>query len=403
MGRRLSVGLIVFLAVVQTGNVSGQSDRARTEALAKRASDRLTALQREADRLAADERSLLSNLRRLEVERQIKAEELKQVDAEVAAVQKDLDQTRRQMTALQESEARVRPELRARLIEIYKLGRARYARLLLSTADLRRIGQASRTVAALAKADHDLIAEHERMMADLAKVRATLEERQHRLASARTAAQAAQLAAARATQAQANLIQELDRRRDLNAQLAGELEAAQLKLQAALRDAGTGASAADISLPFAPFRGDLDWPVAGEVKRRFGRAARGESPNGIELSAPEGSQVRAIHEGTVAFSGTFAGFGNLVIIQHGQTGTGPAGQRSQPGGLAERTGPSLQGSQAFSLYGDLLEATVTKGAKVDRGQTVGSVGPLPGGGTGLYFELRVDGRPVDPLQWLKKR
>jgi septal ring factor EnvC (AmiA/AmiB activator) len=46
---------------------------------------------------------------------------------------------------------------------------------------------------------------------------------------------------------------------------------------------------------------------------------------------------------------------------------------------------------------------VAKGARVDRAQPVGSVGPLPGGGTGAYFELRIDGRPVDPLQWLKKR
>jgi septal ring factor EnvC (AmiA/AmiB activator) len=79
----------------------------------------------------------------------------------------------------------------------------------------------------------------------------------------------------------------------------------------------------------------------------------------------------------VAFAGSFSGFGNLVILDHG--------------------------SQSFSLYGDLLEMSVNKGARVDNGQPVGSAGPLPSGGTGIYFELRIDGRPVDPLQWLKKR
>ena len=61
------------------------------------------------------------------------------------------------------------------------------------------------------------------------------------------------------------------------------------------------------------------------------------------------------------------------------------------------------GAQTFSLYGDLLDIAVKKGARIDRGQAVGSVGATASGATGLYFELRVDGQPVDPLQWLKRR
>jgi len=79
----------------------------------------------------------------------------------------------------------------------------------------------------------------------------------------------------------------------------------------------------------------------------------------------------------VAYAEPFAGFGNLVIIDHG--------------------------SQVFSVYGDLLEVLVKRGAHVDRGQPVGTVGTAAAGTAGLYFELRVDGRPVDPLQWLKRR
>ena len=106
-------------------------------------------------------------------------------------------------------------------------------------------------------------------------------------------------------------------------------------------------------------------------------AGPGTSSTGIEVRAADAGAVRAIHDGTIAFAGNFAGFGNLVILDHG--------------------------SQAFSLYGDLLDIGVSKGSRVDRGQTLGSVGPLPSGGTGVYFELRIDGKPVDPLQWLKKR
>ena len=198
-------------------------DRSRTEALARRAGDRLVALQREADRLAADERSVLNDLRKLEVERQIKAEQLKQAGAQVAAVDRDLDAATTKMSALEATEAAERPELRARLVEMYKLGRARYARLLLSAPDLRRIGQVSRTVAALAQMDRDRIAEHQRTLDDLKTTRATLETRHREAASLRDAAQKAQAAAARAAQAQNDLVRDIDRRRDLNAQLAGEL------------------------------------------------------------------------------------------------------------------------------------------------------------------------------------
>ncbi len=87
--------------------------------------------------------------------------------------------------------------------------------------------------------------------------------------------------------------------------------------------------------------------------------------------------MQAIHEGVVAFAGTFSGFGNLVIVEHSP--------------------------QTFSLYGDLLEVGVSKGSRLERGQILGTVGATPAGPAGLYFELRVDGQPVDPLQWLRKR
>ncbi len=352
-----------------------QTDRARTEALARRGADRQQALQREADSLASAERTLLGDLRKLEIEREIKAGELEQADAETARVQAEIDATAARMEALQLSEAAERPELRARLVEIYKLGRARYLRLLLSTPDLRRLGQATRTVAALGKLDRDRVASHRRTLAELKATRAALEQRGREVVTSRAAAAKAEAGLQRAAQTRSDLIRDIDRKRDLNAQLAGELLAAQQKLQATLRELAAGATPAAVAtLPLRPFRGDLDWPVNGLVRRPFGRAS---SSNGIEIAADEGTDARAIHGGVVAFAGTFSGFGNLVILDHG--------------------------SQGFSLYGDLLEIAVKKGARLERGQRVGTVGPMPSGSAGLYFELRVDGQPVDPLQWLKKR
>jgi murein hydrolase activator len=351
-----------------------QSDRTQTEAMARRAGERLQALQREADRLASEERSLLNELRKLEVERLLKAEELKQLDAEMRKIEHDLAATTTRADALERTRSAEVPELRARLVEIYKLGQARYLRLLLSTPDIRRIGQASRLVATLARMDREHVASHQRTLADLQTTRETLEERRRGLASVRAAAEKAQSGVQRAAQARTDLVRDIDARRDLNAQLSSELQAVQQKLQMTLRGLATGTAPAEvIHLPFRPFRGDLDWPVAGTVRRRFARA----SFQGIEIAASEGVPVRAIHEGVVAFADTFSGFGNLVILDHG--------------------------SQTFSLYGDLLDIAVKKGARLERGQPVGAVGPTPTGGAGVYFELRVDGQPVDPLQWLKQK
>src|SRR5262245_5268365 len=105
-----------FLAVA-----SAQTpERARTEALAKRAGDRLVALQREADRLASEETSLLNNLRKLEIDHQIKNEQLKQAGSAAADVQREIVSLGDEIDALQATEQHERPELNARLVEMYK-------------------------------------------------------------------------------------------------------------------------------------------------------------------------------------------------------------------------------------------------------------------------------------------
>jgi murein hydrolase activator len=369
------VGACAVLALAQQ-----QDNRARTEALAARATARMEALHREADELAAQERTLLGDLRKLELERQIKSEELRQLDAQGAALEAERSAISDKVAALQAEDNATRPELEARLVEMYKLGQARYARLLLATSDVRRLGQAARTAAALAKLDHDRVVEHQRTLEELAATRATLDARSRRLEALRAEARRAAADVARAAKARSDAIRDIDAQRDLNAQLAGELQSAQQKLQNELRTLAADSPAADtrtqVNLPLKAFRGDLDWPLAGTVRRRFSRTAAGGGSNGIEIAAVEGAPVTAVHDGVVAFAGPFAGFGNLVIIDHG--------------------------AQAFSLYGNLLDIGVKKGAFVQTRGAVGTVGPSLAGPSGLYFELRVDGQPVDPLQWLRK-
>ena len=281
-----AMGVFLLASALSLALLAQPADRARTEALAQRATDRLQALQKEADRLAADERTLLGDLRKLEVDRQIKAEELRQLAADSAQISGELAANRQRMHDLEQQEAASRPELRARLVDIYKMGQGRYLRLLLSTADIRQVGQASRILAALAKLDADRVATRQRTLAELKRTRAALEQRSRRLGTLTAEAERAQAALGRAAESRNALIRDIDNRRDLNAQLVGELQAAQQKLQATLRDLSAGASAAEpAALPLRPFRGDLDWPVAGTLARRPSRQAAPRRPTGSR-SAP---------------------------------------------------------------------------------------------------------------------
>jgi len=229
------------------------------------------------------------------------------------------------------------------------------------------------------------VLEHQRTLADLRKAQASLEERRAQAQQAQREVARARDAAGRAVAAHEDMVRRIDERRDLTAQFMGELQAAQQKLQRTLDDAAAGtppAAGAEFALPLRPFKGDLDWPVSGQVVGSFGRQVDRRFhtsivSNGVRIAAPAAAPVKAIHEGTVAYAESFPGFGKLVIVDHGAV--------------------------AFSLYGYLADIDVTLGTRVSRGEPVGSVGTALDGTAALYFELRIDGKPVDPLQWLKRK
>ena len=220
-------------------------------------------------------------------------------------------------------------------------------------------------------------------MAELRSSQAALEMRQAEVEALQAEALSARRRANRTIAAESALVRSIDERRDLTAQLTAELQVAHQLLQATLAGMAMGGppSPAPVALPLRPFRGDLEPPVAGEVALPFGRQQQTRFGttiirNGIEISAREGSLVKAVHEGQVAFADTFTGFGNLVILDHG--------------------------GQSYSLYGYLSSLAVERGTHVDEQTILGTVGRAPAGASALYFELRIDGEPVDPVEWLQE-
>lgn len=376
----MALALAGTCSIALAAQNAGDAARTRTEALSRRVTERMRTLQAEATRLAGQTKTLLGDLRALEIERDLQREHATQADADAAAAQTALEHAIARLTLLEQQREAQLPDLSGRLVELYKHGRGGYMRMLLSVNDLRELGRATRSISSLVHVNGVRIAEHRKTLAALRAERTALEVKHRELTGAQTAARRARDAAERAVTARADLIADIDRRRDLNAQLLGELEMAKQQLGASLAHLRTGSSAEPVTVPLRAFRGSLDWPVVGPVRSRFGKASRqadDTAANGIEIDAPEGTPVRALHGGVVGFADAFSGYGTLVILDHG--------------------------ANQFSLYGYLGSIAVERDRRVEAGQELGRVGLAPAGPPGLYLELRVDGRSVDPVQWLKPR
>jgi septal ring factor EnvC (AmiA/AmiB activator) len=132
---------------------------------------------------------------------------------------------------------------------------------------------------------------------------------------------------------------------------------------------------ADGQQPFHSRKGKLRWPARGRLAQRFGAPRSGGLRwRGVMIEAQEGGEVRAVSQGRIAFSDWMRGFGLLLIIDHGDG--------------------------YMSLYGHNQTLYKEVGEWVDTGEVVALLG-ASGGRTesGLYFEMRHKGRPINPVHW----
>ena len=195
----------------------------------------LKILQREADALTAQARTLIAELRKLELDRQIRGQEVARAQAEVELAAAELATAEAETRRLHGAVEAERPVVASRLADLYKLGRPGYWRMLLSVDDLQSVGRTFRTVTTIAQQDRERIEGYSRTLAALADTRTTMAKRAEAAAGTRAQAQAARAALERAVAAQSARIEEIDARRDLNAQLTGELQEAARQLPVVCR------------------------------------------------------------------------------------------------------------------------------------------------------------------------
>ena len=152
---------------------------------------------------------------------------------------------------------------------------------------------------------------------------------------------------------------------------------ASIKKEDALGDSITLSSATNfpaLQNDFTALKGELPWPVKGELIQKFGSAREEGKLDGVFIAAPEGTEIQSITDGKIVYADWMRGYGLLIIVDHGKG--------------------------YISLYAFNQSLYKKVGEVVNAGDVIASVG-LSGGHNqaSLYFGIRKKGKAVDPMEW----
>ncbi|MDJ0926294.1 MAG: peptidoglycan DD-metalloendopeptidase family protein [Gammaproteobacteria bacterium] len=291
----------------------------------------------------------------------------------LAALERDLETGRRELA---NELAILEQQLRA----TYMTGQQEWLRLVLSGEDPLETGRQLVYYGYLSRARSALIAGvRERVAALSAQARAVSDERDSlTVLEQQQSAELQSLAEHR--QERSRVLARLDQSivgREANIGRlraeARELESLVAELSRSIADLSVGDSA-----PFARRKGGMEWPATGRPVQNFGQARAGGRLRweGTLLAAPAGSEVRAVHHGRIVFADWLPGLGLLAVVEHGDG--------------------------YLTLYGHNQDLVKDVGDWVSTGEVLAHVGDSGGRAEpGLYFEIRKDGRPIDPRPWIR--
>ena len=270
--------------------------------------------------------------------------------------------------------------LNIQLDALYRLGQSPQLKLLLNQDDPARLDRLQHYLNHLSRARNARLDELARLDTALGETRRELDARGERLDALATELAARSSDLAEQMRERAALVADLDSRYASEQVRLTELEQDRAHAERVLRQVQEELARLERPPPSTAIeqtRGDLPWPVQGNVASRF-RAGDGVHRNGILIQAAEGTPVRAVHAGRVVFADWMRGFGNLLIIDHGD--------------------------QVMTLHAHLQQFGVQVGQAVSRGDVLGAVGNSGGHQRpALYFEVRRGGDPIDPQSWIATR
>jgi murein DD-endopeptidase MepM/ murein hydrolase activator NlpD len=281
--------------------------------------------------------------------------------------------------------------LKRRLVDVYEHGQLGYLSVLLASKSFSDFVERWEDLRLLIAANERAVLERKAAEAKVASAQRSLQSTQDALQSQEQAQQRARnqldvLAAERsnlvavADAERRHVASEVAQMEDLSAAEEANLEALIVERQReiAAEEEARRRAMGIVGTPSAP--GALAWPVSGTITSPFGyrRNPFGggmEFHQGLDIAAPMGTTIEAAAEGTIISAGWYGGYGNFIVIDHG-------------GGMA-------------TAYGHCSQIFVSVGQHVQKGQAIGAVGST-GASTGphVHFEVRINGKPVDPAQYL---
>lgn len=347
------------------------------------------------ERIRSDITRLRARLEAVKQQAQSAARELEEADLELGIRTRELqlateEETRLgveqkalqdQIAALVPRIARQKEDLRKRLVVLYRLGGLSYVRMLLAVdVDMNPI-EAISMLSYLVSHDARAVTRFQTAQRQFRERQTTLAARQQELVRTRRQVEERRRSVALAVRQKQNLLARLRVEESGAAQELAALEEKARRLQRLVDALSRQQRGLAPDIDIRSVQGALAWPVEGTVIEQFGRQRNPKFStwtinNGLKIEAVAGTPVRAVFQGTVLFTQWFKGYGNLVILDHG--------------------------NRVFSLYGNVKAPTVAVGDRIASGQPIAGVGESEDASSGhLYFEIRRDNRPEDPQKWLR--
>lgn len=325
--------------------------------------------------------SLLSELRAAETELNKTARKLHGINRNTAEARAELVELQARRTELQHKLARNRSLLAAQLRAAFMSGGQERIKLLLNQQDPAALARVTQYYEYLNKARLDLMQSTRETLAGLAVVETGIEDNTQAMKNLKLQYETQYQTWSELRSERQQLLSRLDSQIKESADTIGRLRADQARIQELI--ASLTGIFSDIPGPlqavkqFAQLKGTLGWPVNGPLLNRYGQKRAAGSDliwQGINIGARRGSEVKAVSHGRVAFADWLPGLGLMLIIDHGQG--------------------------YMSLYGHNEVLFKETGDWTEAGETIATVGDSGGKTqTALYFEVRHQGSPVNPLEW----
>lgn len=338
-------------------------------------------LRRKLDDVRAQTRSAERELEEVGIELDIRTRELQIAVDLQGDIEQEQTAVAAQVADVTQRVARQKEFLRRRLAALYRLGGLSYLRLLMSIDEKRNPIEAMSMLSYLVERDARAVSRFESARAQLDARTADLAEKGRRVAEIRRVVEQRR-AAVSATYAQRErMVAALHKAGTSSEQQLSELEEKARRLERLLDFLTKQQSGVAAKVDVRGYQGALSWPVQGRIIESFGLQRNPKFStvtfnNGMKIAAAPGAEVRAVFVGTVLFSQWFKGYGNLIILDHG--------------------------NRVFSLYGNVKTPSVAVGDRINAGQAIAGVGESEEAKAGyLYFEIRHDNKPENPQKWLR--